>query len=347
MPRGPDDSDRTAAAQALQTLLRGAPAAATVPALTRLQWEQLRSEAARHHVLPMLYRRLERPEVRNAVPTDVLDSMRETFLVVAFRTTRLLRHTAGAVKLLEENGIRTMVLKGVHLAAAVYPEAAFRGMADADILIDRQNLARADALFVERGWGPLPRPDIERFCEKSNHLAKLHEPDGITLEIHYHIERPTSPFRIPVEALWETAVPVDLEGVRTLGLAPEELVIHLCIHASYHHRYSRAPLKGLLDVRAVLVRNADAIDWPRLCRLATEWGVARFVYLTLRLVEEVLGARIDTRDFDGLEHDTFDEALIDVARDYITTPFEDLPEAYEILAESGRLRSRLRLVARS
>jgi hypothetical protein len=218
-------------------------------------------------------------------------------------------------------------------------------MADADILIDREHLARADALFVERGWGPLPRPDIDRFCEKSNHLAKLQEPDGITLEIHYHIERPTSPFSIPVASLWETAVPVDLDGVRTLGLAPEELILHLCVHAAYHHRYSRAPLKGLLDVRAVLVRNGDAIDWPRVCRLATEWGVGRFVYLTLRLVEDVLGARIERRDYEALEHDASEEELIVVARDYITTPFEDLPEAYELLAESGRLPSWLRLVA--
>lgn len=347
MARGPDDSDGIAAAKALQALLRGPPTSATVPALTRPQWDQFRSEAARQHVLPLLYRRLERPEVRDAVPADVLACMREAFLVVAFGTTRLLRGTATAVKLLEENGIRTMILKGVHLAAAVYPEPAFRGMADADILIDREHLARADALFVERGWGPLPRPDIERFCQKSNHLAKLQEPDGITLEIHYHIERPTSPFTIPVKALWETAVPVDLEGVPTLGLAPEELILHLCVHASYHHRYSRAPLKGLLDVRAVLVRNGDAIDWPRLCRLATEWGVGRFVYLTLRLMEEVLDTRTERSDYEALEHDASDEALIAVVRDYITTPVADLPEAYELLAESGRLPSWLPVAARS
>jgi len=347
MPRGPDDTDRIAAAYALQALLRGSPAVTAVPQLTPAQWEQLRSEAARHHVLPMLYRRLEKPPLREAVPVPVLAAMRETFLLVAFRTARLLRGTANAVRLLEEDGIRTMVLKGVHLAAAVYPEPAFRGMADADIMIDREHLARADALFVERGWGPVPRPDIDRFCEKSNHLSKLNEPHGITLEIHYQIERPTSPFSIPVAALWDTAVPVDVEGVRTLGLAPEELIIHLCIHASYHHRYSRAPLRGLLDVRAVLVRYGDTIDWPRLCRLATEWGVRRFVYLTLKLVEGVLDLRIEARDYDALEHDASDDALVGVARDYITTPFEDLPEAYEILAESGKLRSRIRLIARS
>jgi hypothetical protein len=214
-------------------------------------------------------------------------------------------------------------------------------------MIDREHLARAESLFVERGWGPLPRPDIERFCEKSNHLAKLQEPDGITLEIHYHIERPTSPFAIPAEALWETAVPVDIEGVRTLGLAPEELIIHLCVHASYHHRYSRAPLKGLLDVRAVLSRQGAAVDWPRLCRMATEWGAGRFVYLTLRLVEDVLGVRIEARDYAALEHDETDEQLIAVARDYITTPFEDLPEAYELLAGSDPVRNTLRLVART
>lgn len=347
MPRGPGHAKRIAAARALQMLLRESAASSDVPDLTLEQWKLLRYEAACHFVLPTLYRRLERPPLREAVPHEVLDSMRDTFFGVALRTTRLLRGTARAIQLLEEHGIRTMVLKGVHLAAAMYPEPARRGMADADIMVDRENLARAEALFVERGWGPLPRPDIARFCERSNHLAKLEEPGGITLEIHYHIERPTSPFAIPVRALWETAVPVEIAGVRTLGLAPEELLIHLCIHASYHHRFSRAPLKGLLDVRTVLERQGASIDWPRLRRLATAWGVGRFVYLTLRLAHEVLGADLSMHDYQALEHNAADDALVAVARDYITMPFEYLPDTLEALAESGKLRNRLRVIARA
>lgn len=339
-------SDSDVAAQALLDLLRGPAAAVTVPELTAAQWHCLVGEALRHHVVAMVYRRLERPGLRESVPAGIFESLRDLFVIRAFHTAKLLRDTAAALRLLEENGIRTMVLKGVHLAADVYDEPSFRGMADVDIMVDRSELARAETLFVERGWGPLPRPDVDRFCERSNHLAKLWKPQSSVLEIHYHIERPTSPFRIPVEDLWATARPVTLEGVSTLGLAPEELIIHLCIHASYHHRYSRAPLKALLDVRAVLQQSGPLFDWNRLVRLAESWGVGRFVYSTLRLADAVLDIPLDERALAGLERDPADGELVDVARHYIITPFVDLPEAYDMMAETG-LRNRLRLLARS
>ena len=341
------EEERKVAAQALLSLLRGPVASVKPPDLTPVLWDGVLAEAARHQVVPILFRRLERPDVRATVPADVYDSLRDMFVLRAFRTTKLMRETAAAIRMLEAAGIRTMVLKGVHLAAAVYPEPAFRGMADVDFMVDRDQLAAAEALFVDQGWGPLPRPDVDRFCEQSNHLAKLWKPGSIVIEIHYHIERPTSPFRIPVSELWANARPVELEGVRTLGLAPEELILHLCIHASYHHRYSRAPLKALLDVRAVAERYGDAIDWPRLRRIATEWGVGRFVYSTLRLANAVLAAPIDERDIAMFERDQADDELVDVAKDYIVTPFVDLPEAYELLAEPVRFRNRLRLLTRS
>lgn len=344
--RTPLDSDRAVAARALLDVLRGPPDLVRAPELTEGQWDAFTAEVARHQIVPMAYRRLEQADVRSGVPESILSDLREMFIVRAFRTANLLRETGKVLRTLEAKGIRTMVLKGVHLAAAIYPEPAFRGMADVDIMVDRDQLAKAEAIFVKRGWGPEPRPDVDRFCERSNHLAKLWKPGSIVLEIHYHIERPTSPFRVPIEDLWATARPVTVEGVPTLGLAPEELILHLSIHASYHHRYARAPLKALLDVRAVLTRCADEIDWERLCRLATDWGMSRFAYSTLRLAERVLHAPIDEQAVDSLERGVADEELVGVAQNYILTPFIDLPESYELLAES-RVRNRLKLLART
>lgn len=344
--RAPRESDRGEAAHALLDVLRGQASLVRAPELTSEQWDAFAAEVARHQVAPAVYRRLEHPHVRPGVPPSILEDLREMFIMRTFRTTKLLRQTANALRTLESEGIRTMVLKGVHLAAAMYPEPAFRGMADVDIMVRRDQLAQAEAIFVKRGWGPQPRPDVDRFCEQSNHLAKLWKPGSIILEIHYHIERPTSPFRIPIEDLWATAKPLTVESVPTLGLAPEELILHLSIHASYHHRYSRAPLKALLDVRAVLLRCADELDWERLCHLATEWGMSRFAYSTLRLAATVLDAPIDEQAVDSLERSVADEELVGIAQNYIVTPFIDLPEAYELMADSN-LRSRLRLLARA
>jgi hypothetical protein len=269
------------------------------------------------------------------------------FVERAFQTHRLLRDAAGALRLLEGAGIRTMALKGVHLASAIYPDPSMRGMADVDIMVDREHLAQADALFVAHGWGPEPRPNVDQFCEESNHLAKLAKPGSAVLEIHYHIERPTSPFRIPISGLWDTAREVEVQGVKTLGLAPEELVIHLCLHASYHHQFERAPLKALLDIRAVLERCGDGFDWPRLCRLATEWGAGRFVYSTLCVGDALLDLPFPPRVIGGLAPAQDAEALTDVASQFIRTEGVDFPEALIDVTASHRWTDRVRALARA
>lgn len=341
-----DEGDREAATRALLALLRSPASSIEVPARSEEEWRDLVDAALHHHVVPVLYRRLDQPGIRSLVPGPVLESLREMFAVRALRTMWALREAAAALRLLEERGIRTMVLKGVHLAADVYPEPALRGMADVDIMVDRENLAKAEAIFLERGWGPRTRPDVDEFCARSNHLAKLTKPGSVVLEIHYHIERPTSPFRIPVDVLWASARRLEIAGVTTLGLAPEELIIHLCIHASYHHQFSRAPLKALLDLRAVLDRHGPEIDWTRLCRIAAEWGASRFVYSTLRLLDLVLGAQIDERNIRSLAGGAEDDALVEAARYYILTPFADLPESYKAIAEPKGIRHVVGQVAR-
>lgn len=202
-------------------------------------------------------------------------------------------------------------------------------------------------MFVTWGWGPLPRPDIEAFCRRYPHIAPLHKDGSFPVEVHYSIERPTSPFAIDAHDLWDRARPIDLLGVPVRVLSTEDLLLHLCLHASYHHRFDRAPLKCLLDVAAVADRHEGEIDWTLLGGRAAEWGASRFAWCTLRLARDLLDAAIPEGALEPLGHEQADEDVIRVARQYIVTPPITLPVAYKELRETHGFRERLAWFTRS
>jgi hypothetical protein len=313
--------------------------------LTEADWEGLVNAAARHRVLPLLHHRLRAANAVAAAPSAIRARLHDTYVESALRAAVLRREAAGVLRTLEARGIPTLVLKGMHLAAEVYPEPALRSMADVDIMTPRGDLAMAEQVFLELGYGPTPRPDIEAWCARSNHLDKLQR-KNFTFEVHWHVERPGSPFKIPIGDLWSRARPIRIDGVSTLALSTEDLLIHLSLHVSYHHRYARAPLKALLDVAAVITRFGEEIDWEALCARANAWGAGRFVFSTLELARVVLNVPIAPTHFASLHREPGDYEMVAVAARYVTSPFEPLPATLEELADTTGI-GRLRLFARS
>lgn len=345
------DADRAAEALSAQrnwiALIRGELDENTARSLTEAQWMLIADEARRHHLSPLTYHVLTHGPAGKDAPKALLERLRPVYIRSALHNAVFMRHTRRMAAKLAEHGIPVMLLKGIHLAAFVYEHPAMRNMADVDIMVPRDRLADAERLFVEDGYGPLPRPDIEEFCTWSNHLAKLSKAGEPVFEIHWGIERPRSPFTIDIDGLWSRSREARLEGVPVRVLSVEDLLIHLALHSSYHHRFDRSAFQGLLDIHSVIVRHGDEIDWLALAGRAVEWKASGFLYATLRLTREVLGAPIPADTLQSLPREPEDERVIEVARRYILMPGQQLPEVYVRLAHSRNPRERLTLLLRN
>jgi hypothetical protein len=329
----------------LRHLRRGGPGG--LPALTDTHWHAVADEAIRQLIAPLAFRRLKAGPARDTIPPAVLQRLSDYYLRSAFRNALVLREAAAAARLLASHDIPCLFLKGIHLAGWIYAEPALRSMADIDLMVPRDRLADADRAFTEQGWGPLPRPDIAAFAARFPHIAPLQRKGSIEIEIHYAIERPTSPFTIDVDGLWRRAKPVAVEGAAAWVLSAEDLLLHLCLHASYHHRWDRSPLKGLIDVMAVADRCEGELDWNALAKRAKAWGADRFVYCALRLARDLLDAPIPPIALQPLGPDAGDEDVIRLVRHFIITPPVNLPSAYKELRGTRGLRDRLAWLTRN
>ncbi len=312
--------------------------------LSDYQWNCLADEATRHHLRGVTYRRMADSPFAARVPAAAWDRLRSSYLETAGRNAVLFRQTSQIVTELAARGIQVILLKGMHLARYVYADPGLRSMADVDIMVRTEHLAETERVFLEHGFGPLPRPGIKEWCRTNHHLAKLRKDGAPEVEVHWNIQRPTGPFQIDVEGLWQRSVPAILDGAPVRLLSPEDLLLHLTIHLSHQHHFRRAALKGLVDISTLISAEGSAIDWSLLAARARAWGAPGVLFTTLRLTTELLGTPVPAAVFAMLPHEARDEEIVGVARRYILTLYAVVPTAYQKIAHQASPGERLKLL---
>ena len=161
---------------------------------------------------------------------DILDSMRLQSLA------------ATVCDQLAQAGIRAIVYKGVALAAQTTKDPSARGFGDLDVLIDPLDVPRAHQVLEGLGGhlvaGYLPAPGTPLWptarrigCEAPYWL------NGVSLDLHWRIDRTPQIARLPFEELWQRRTSVVLAGrsVPTLGVIDSLLVT--CVHGTKEHWY--------------------------------------------------------------------------------------------------------------
>jgi len=187
--------------------------AARLEQLSASDWDDLIQQSVRHGVTPLLYQRFTTTNTSAPIPATVMQRLREIYLYSAKENIRLYHELAKVLKTLQNDGISVIALKGAHLAEVVYGNIALRPMVDTDLLVRKADLSRVEEKLLEMGYGSPERPSIEEQCEKVHHLVRFTKPDVFSIEIHWTIELPTSPFEIDVDGLWERARPATIAGI--------------------------------------------------------------------------------------------------------------------------------------
>ena len=106
-------------------------------------------------------------------------------------------------------------------------------------------------------------------------------------------------FRLDRPEFWVRRVAVSFENQTVPGLAPEDLLIVLCVHGSKH---AWEHLKWVCDV-AELVRSHPDLDWNQILVHASNWRCRRMLYLGLAIAHLLLDAPLSAAVLERLEAD--------------------------------------------
>jgi putative nucleotidyltransferase-like protein/transglutaminase superfamily protein len=313
-----------------------------VSRLTETHWDHLIAYATAQQVRPLLLRRLTAADVRRHVPARTLERLEGDCRVMTVRNMRALADFGVVAGALARHDIAVIALKGVHLAATVYADAGLREMLDIDVLVKPADARRAFEVVRELGYRP-----VEEGAHPSgappNHLPRLLMPGRRGIEIHWDVALAAHMRRADSEGFWNRAVGAVIGGTPTLVLCPEDVILHTCVHASYHHWFDFG-LRPYCDVAAV-IRAAPDLDWDGVVDRAQHNGWSRGVYLTLRLAKVLLAAAVPESVLESIKPPEFDEALVEFARLEVMSPVSVSPRMAGLAAAAGpgaRVRHLLR-----
>ena len=318
------------------------------PAGEGADWEALLRIAGGREVDGLLYRRVRRAGAALAVPAGIQRRLREAYCMSGLRNAALFADLRAALSGLGARGVGVIVLKGAYLAEHVYADPALRAMADIDLLVRGSDWDAAAAVLAELGYSPAG--EVRGVPGSEHHELAFLKPGATPIELHWTVERPAAPVSVDVEGLWARSVPVTCAGVAARRLGAADLLVHLCLHAAYHHGWGEGfpgglPLRALFDISVSIVALRRELDWDRVAEIANRGGMGPYVYCALLVVRELTGAPVPAAALEALDHAPRDDA---VARTVIGVLTADeappVPVLWRRWVRAPDRRDRLRLL---
>jgi len=136
----------------------------------------------------------------------------------------------------------------------------------------------------------------QAFCHTLEFFKDRH--GWIIVEPHWTIAYPPFVDRVDMEGVWRRCSRGRVVGVDTWLLAPEDLLLHLCLHLV--HRGGTAPLLWSYEIDRLVRQEEAALDWHRLVVTAREAGLESLLSRTLGKVRALLATPLPDRILDQL-----------------------------------------------
>jgi hypothetical protein len=318
----------------------------TLPDADSQIWDEWLHLSTWQRVRSLLYYHLKQRHLERRLAPRMLQPLRLAFQQTTMRNLRLLEECGETARALAAENVPVIVLKGGYLIGAVYREVGLREMSDLDIMVRPEHLPRAADVVRARGYKPLQPFQIDDDRAVAMHLTPFVMDGGARIEIHWNITPPLDPHAINPEDLWHRAVPWSSGNISALGLCIEDLLLHLCFHASFQHCFRFVGIRPCCDVATILVERGPSIDWELLIYRAQRWRWAKGVYLSLRLARDLIGAAVPDSVLHALHPAGVDRKVLEAAADQIFTP-QWLPEGVARLAGQEPTSVRLRSIGPS
>jgi hypothetical protein len=213
-------------------------------------------EYASFRTLPLLYQNLQEHNIADELTPRLKGIYRQAWSKNQF----LFFKTGKVLKFFEEQGIKTLVMKGIPLSILFYKNFAVRPMADMDLLIPFGDALPAVELLQNAGW-KLYNPQYLEFNLKYGRSATFADSEKTELDLHWHpiFEAHGD---ISENDFWSKAIALEVAGTKTLSFDATDLFFHTIVHGL---RYNpEPPIRWIADAMTILDSDDHQIDYNRL-----------------------------------------------------------------------------------
>jgi len=266
------------------------------------------------------------------IPAGFTNNLRTAYRNHATLNASLFFDVLKVLKSLADQQLPVIALKGLALAKSIYGDIALRPMSDIDLLLKEKDLVSAGRILLGLGYQQ-SFPDWESSVKAYHHLPPFTNKNGAMIELHWNIVTPDSPIKVDLDGLWERARFIKVDDVEVLAFSPEDLFLHLCVHAGFHLQ-TGLDLIPFCDLAGLIKTSAVKIDWQMVVDRAALWGGQKCVYLMLLLVRELLAVALPDELMTDLKPGDYQPAFLAEALAQI---FDEKPSGWIFRRRVGKL----------
>jgi hypothetical protein len=277
--------------------------------LTLSDWREVVQQTVRHGVTPLLFHRLKNLKLDRNVPGDILKELQVTYLRSLTRNIRLFQELTLVLRALRSAGIPVIALKGVHLAKFVYKNIALRPMSDIDLLVHAKDFQKVEEELRGLEYHSKKLYGMESENERSAYIAPFIKRGAAPVDIHVTVEKPNKYFTLDLEDVWRNAQSVSMDELQFSVLSYEDLLLHLCLHTSFLHRF-RFGIRSLCDISEMVGYRGQPINWENVIQRSILSRSSKYIYLTLYLTKELLDSPVPEEVLERLKPCEFDLSVV-------------------------------------
>jgi len=212
--------------------------------------------AAEHQLAGFVHAAIADTPMLAALPAVARERLTAAFIRQWATNERLAQELREVRQVFQSAGCQFVLLKGLHLAIAYHGGVDRRGMSDLDILVRKDDLARAVSLLAGRGYQRPAGAWLNwRVASKFTHACEL-ERNGIPLDLHWALVAHPS-YRLDYDEIWARRRRFDADGAEVHVLDDEHALTFQVLAIAKDLELGTVTLKAFVDLYAI-TRAFDA-----------------------------------------------------------------------------------------
>ena len=249
-------------------------------------------------------------------------------------------------RILTENDIEFILVKGLYLAKHVYPEGEPRQFADHDLLLHKKDLVRTESILLENGFtlqdNLFNKLDVIYCSDNGLPRALIHNrAHYLQIDLHTSLSIAPGPRFLASKDCWDGSNNIDINGEKVRILHPETAMLHLCWH-SLKHSFCR--LTWIRDIW-FFERKYGVVESRGFIQLVNKYQAERVIGTVLGLTGGVFGDNSLINKFNrslsrvsGAGNDYFSVPAIFVPRREISAKARILRDVSLIAGIAGKVK---------
>lgn len=274
---------------------------------TNYNWQNLFKKANAHNVMGYVLKNIKSLE-ELSIPTDFFQKIKKSHLERIALSIALTNSLKDILIKFENDGIRSILLKGALLNSLIYDNISLRTFTDIDLLIKPEDLQRAVGIIESLGY--TKASTNESLAKKEGRTQIHYIKDGLVVDLHVaaiNSSQYSAISKFYDDNLWQNAVQFKFHDTHTWRPQDEDLLIYSCIHLSVHHNYDK--MIWLKDIERILTKLD--IDWLRFEEKVIKNNLRTYCYFPLLFAERIFNVEIPHNVLDRLKPQYLSALLFD------------------------------------